>query len=89
MKTAVTICSLCLILMTTVAPAGGQELYLNQASGLAVRFEPQLKTIAAEVAEIYPRLNDELQRVFGWETSFRPTVFLIGNRRRFQHLSRL
>ena len=87
MKTAVTICSLCLILVATVSPAGGQELYLIQASGLAVRFEPQLKTIAAEVAEIYPRLNDELQRVFGWETAFRPTVFLIGNRRRFQHLA--
>ena len=87
MQPAVKLFSFCLILMTAVAPAAGQELYLIQASGLAVRFEPQLKTIAAEVAESYPRLNDELQRQFGWETPFRPTVVLIGDRRRFQHLA--
>jgi len=84
MKPASTICVFLLLLTTTVS-AADQQLYLIQQSGLAIRFEPQLQAVAREVAEVYPRINDELQQVFGWETTFRPTVFLIGDRQRFQN----
>ncbi|KPJ77693.1 MAG: hypothetical protein AMJ54_06835 [Deltaproteobacteria bacterium SG8_13] len=73
------------MLLTTTVSAADQQLYLIQQSGLAIRFEPQLQAVAREVAEVYPRINDELQQVFGWETTFRPTVFLIGDRQRFQN----
>jgi hypothetical protein len=73
-----------LLLLTASIPAAAQEFHLFQEPGLAIQFEPQLQPIAEEVAEIYPRLHHQLQQRFGWEMSFRPTVFLIGNRQRFQ-----
>lgn len=75
---------ICLLLLTASAGAAAQEFHLLQEPGLVVRYEPQLQSIAEEVAEIYPQLHDELQSSFGWEMTFRPTVFLFGNRQRFQ-----
>lgn len=69
------------------AVAADQEMYILQSPGVSIRFEPQLLPTAREVAALYPPLQDELQQVFGWQMTGRPTVFLIGDRQRFQHLA--
>ena len=80
------------IFVLLLVPAAGelanaQEFHLLQEPGLTIRFEPQLLATAREVAEHYPRLRRELEHLFGWEITFRPTFFLIGDRQRFQHLA--
>ncbi len=75
---------ICLACLTTAVPAAAQDFYLLQEPDVTIRFEPQLQPVAGEVAAIYPRLSAELQQIFGWEMAPRPTVFLIGDRQKFQ-----
>ena len=76
-----------LLMLIYACPAAAQEFYLLQGPGVSIRFEPSLQPVARETAQLYPRIHEELQRTFGWEMSFRPTVFLVGSRQRFQHLT--
>ena len=54
---------------------------------LTVRFESTLKGIAEEVLDIYPRIKTNLEKTFGWEMPFRPTVLLIQDKEYFQRLT--
>ncbi len=76
-----------MLILAMAIPAAAQEFYLLQEPGVSIRFEPQLQPTAREVAEIYPRLRFTLQQIFDWEMNFRPTVFLIGDRQRFQRMA--
>lgn len=76
-----------LSVIVAALPAAARQYDLLQGPDVAIRFEPQLQSVAEEVATHYPRLRRDLQQIFGWETPLRPTVFLIGDRQRFARLA--
>lgn len=55
-----------------------------QHPGIRVQYESALKGVAQEVIENYPNLKMNLEKTFGWEIEFRPTVILIQDRELFQ-----
>ena len=57
-----------------------------QAEHVTVVFEEPLRSVAQEVAGLYPSVKQELVSTFQWPLDFRPTVVLIGDRRQFQQM---
>jgi hypothetical protein len=55
-----------------------------QRPGIRVQYESPLKGLAQEVVESYPDIKMSLEKTFGWEIAFRPTVVLIQDRQLFQ-----
>ena len=78
-----------LIIFFSPAPQPLLAIQLEILPGpeLMVRFEPPLKGIAEDVFDIYPHIKSNLEKTFGWEMPFRPTVFLIQDKEYFQRLT--
>ena len=57
-----------------------------QAEHVTVVFEEPLRSVAQEVAGLYPSVKQELVSTFQWSLDFRPAVVLIGDRRQFQRM---
>jgi hypothetical protein len=55
-----------------------------QAEHVTVVFEEPLRSVAQEVAGLYPFVKQELESTFQWSLDFRPAVVLIRDRRQFQ-----
>jgi hypothetical protein len=55
-----------------------------QKEDVMVLFEEPLNQIAAETANLYPTLKNDLEEVFGWKIDFIPTVVLFNDHSRFQ-----
>ena len=73
--------------LLTPQPLLAIQLEFIQGSELMVRFETTLKGIAEDVFDLYPRIKSNLEKTFGWEMPFRPTVFLIQDKEYFQRLT--
>jgi hypothetical protein len=82
----VTFLSLIIFLLIVPQPIWAIQLESALSPELMVRFEPPLKGIAKDVVHIYPRIKSNLEKTFGWEMPFRPTVFLIQDKEYFQRL---
>jgi hypothetical protein len=54
-----------------------------QTDEAAVFFEKPLKSVAVEVAGIYPDMKEELEKTFERDIHFRPSIILTGERDRF------
>ncbi len=54
---------------------------------LTVYFEPSLGSIAQKVADIYPKVKGDLENIFGWSLSLKPSVVLIKDSKHFQKMS--
>ena len=74
-----------IILFSTPVPA--IQLEFLQGHELTVRFDPTLRGIAEEMIDDYPRVKSNLEKIFGWEMPFRPTVFLIQDKEHIRKLS--
>ncbi len=83
----VTFLSLALLFLLTPKPLLAIQLEFLSIPELTVRFEPSLKGIAKDVVHIYPRIKSNLEKTFGWEMPFKPTVFLIQDKEYFQRLT--
>ncbi len=70
--------------------AGGwmAEAAVIRNDQLAVIFTPPIEPAAREVVNIYPRVKDELETLFGWQLDVNPRVVLVKNRRDFQQMTR-
>ena len=53
-----------------------------------ILFEPSLDAAVREVADVYPAIKRDLERVFGWKLDLRPSVLLIRHRERFHGLAK-
>lgn len=53
-----------------------------------ILFEPFLDAAVREVADVYPVIKSDLERVFGWKLDLRPSVLLIRHRERFHGLAK-
>jgi hypothetical protein len=57
-----------------------------QTGEAAVLFEKPLKSMAGEVAGIYPDVKEELVKTFKTKIDFRPVIILIGERDKFRRM---
>ena len=79
--------SLVIFFLLTPQPLLAIQLESLPSPGLTVRFEPTLKGIAEDLLDIYPSIKSNLEKTFGWEMPFRPTVLLIQDKEYFQRLT--
>ncbi len=68
-------------------PIAARPLVLQNDKVIVV-YEAPLDHTAAEVVRVYPKLNQELEQLFGWNLDIRPQVVLVANTQSFQRLSR-
>jgi len=55
--------------------------------GMTVVFEEQLRSAAEEVADLYPSLKQDLEKIFQWPLDFRPTLVLAKSGQQFQKIA--
>jgi hypothetical protein len=67
--------------------ASGEEVQVIQDVRLQVYFQEPLRGAAQAVARAYPALKNELEEIFLWPLSGRPTVLLMGQRAHFQSMA--
>ena len=57
-----------------------------QTDQVIIVFEEPLRSVAEEVAGLYPSAKKEVEEVFQWPVDFRPTLVLINDRQQFQQM---
>ena len=62
------------------------ERYLLEEDGIRILFESPHEPAARELAEIYPGVRAELEKVFGWDLNIIPTILLIKDSKQFQQM---
>jgi len=59
------------------------EIRTIQTKAYTVSYEERLANVAAEVAQVYPLVSQELAETLKWEMDFRPKIILTGDRDAF------
>jgi hypothetical protein len=62
------------------------EIRTIQTKDFTVSYEERLANVAAEVAQVYPIVSQELVETLKWETDFRPKIILTGDRDAFRKI---
>ena len=62
------------------------ETNIIQKDGVIVQYEKSLQPVAKEIIRIYPAVKRELEKTFGFEIEFRPTVILTDKRKDFRKM---
>ncbi len=62
------------------------EIRTIQTKDFTVSYEERLANVAAEVAQVYPVVSQELVETLKWETDFRPKIILAGERDAFRKI---
>ncbi|MBW2637729.1 MAG: hypothetical protein JRC86_09450, partial [Deltaproteobacteria bacterium] len=76
-----------IILLLIPAEQGlGEKAEVIQGNDVMVVFEPPLTAAAEEVARIYPGIKSEVEAQFRWKLNYKPTVFLVKEREKFQNM---
>ena len=57
------------------------------ADEITIVFDEPLRTAAGQVANIYPTIKRDLEKIFHWSVDFQPTVVLIQERQHFQRMA--
>ena len=76
--------SVYIILLATIVFAA--EPSTLQTEQVIIVFEEPLRSVAEEVAGIYPSTRQALEAAFQWPLEFRPTLVLIKDRQQFQQM---
>jgi len=74
------------LLIFFLVPVCAGERYLLEENGIRVIFEPPHEPAARELAEIYPGVRAELEKVFGWDLNMTPSILLIKDSKQFQQM---
>lgn len=64
------------------------EVQVLHEKEYTILFEPSLDAAVREVADVYPEIKKDLERVFGWKLDLRPSVLLIRHREHFPGLAK-
>ena len=64
-----------------------EQVQVLENENVKIFFEPPLGQAAKEVADIYPQIKRSLEKDFGWNLDFRPSVLLLKDRNRFENLA--
>ncbi len=62
------------------------ERYLLEENGIRVLFESPHEPVARELADFYPGVRAELEKVFGWDLNITPSIILIKDSKQFQQM---
>ena len=62
------------------------EVYLFEEGGIKVLFESPHEPVARELADFYPGIRAELEKVFGWDLNITPSIILIRESQQFQQM---
>jgi hypothetical protein len=62
------------------------EIRTIQTKDFTVSYEERLANVAAEVAQVYPVVSQELVETLKWEMDFRPRIILTGDRDAFRKI---
>ncbi|MBM4144799.1 MAG: hypothetical protein FJ240_00775 [Nitrospira sp.] len=62
------------------------EIRTIQTKDFTVSYEERLANVAAEVAQVYPVVSQELVETLKWEMNFRPKIILTGDRDAFRKI---
>jgi hypothetical protein len=62
------------------------EIRTIQTKDFTVSYEERLANVAAEVAQVYPVVSQELVETLKWEMDFRPKIILTGDRDAFRKI---
>ena len=62
------------------------EIRTIQTKDFTVSYEERLTNVAAELAQVYPVVSQELVETLKWETDFRPKIILTGDRDAFRKI---
>jgi len=62
------------------------EIRTIQTKDFTVSYEERLANVAAEVAQVYPVVSQELVETLKWETDFRSRIILTGDRDAFRKI---
>jgi hypothetical protein len=68
-------------------PTDARQTGIIETEEVIVLFEKPLKSPAKELAEIYPGIKMELEESLGWKLNFRPRIFLIKDRKKFESMA--
>lgn len=63
------------------------ELNVLKDKDFAVFYAPPLKYAALEIADMYPGIKADLERIFGWKLNLKPSIILIKDRSKFQRMA--
>jgi hypothetical protein len=74
------------LFLSTFAPAYSDKLVSIQEKDVIIRFDEPLKNAAKEVIELYPRIKEELEGIFGWKIAFKPSILLVRENIAFQEI---
>lgn len=75
------------LLLVTVRPVHGQTSSILAKNAVVVLFEQGLRARAEEIADIYPGIRKELEKIFKWPVAFEPTVLLVHDEETFQRMA--
>jgi len=67
--------------------AGSEQYSVIKTEYAVIRFNPELKGAADNVAEIYNRLTSELENTLKWRSDFIPEILLIKENKLFQQIT--
>lgn len=62
------------------------EIRTIRTKDFTVSYEERLANVAAEVAQVYPVVSQELVETLKWEMDFRPKIILTGDREAFRKI---
>ena len=63
------------------------ELNVLKDKDFAVFYAPPLKYAALEIADMYPWIKADLERIFGWKLNLKPSIILVKDRSKFQRMA--
>ena len=69
------------------APLYAAKPSVIYTDAVTVVFEEPLRSAAVQVADIYPTIKQDLEKIFHWSVDFQPTVVLIQERQHFQMIA--
>jgi hypothetical protein len=71
------------VLLVFATCLSAKEVRILQAGEVIVSFDPSLESTAREIVLNYPSIKGDLERIFGWNLIFRPTIILVKERKEF------
>lgn len=66
---------------------GEEELRSLESQGVVVVFDASLRSAAENIVALYPTVRAHLENTLEWPVTFKPTVFLMKKRERFQRVA--
>ncbi len=79
--------SFILLCLIPIQQGYGEKAEMVLGDNVVVLFEKPLRNVADEVIRLYPGIKSEIEEQFRWKLNYKPTVFLVKEREKFQMMA--